>query len=105
MTSRRILLVALASLALCAPAAVAAEENAFQDPMSAGDLALAQERSYSTYAEPTPAAAPTTTTDGDAGIAMVPFVLAVLAAMAVGLGAGSRLHLVHARRPAARPAL
>ncbi len=75
----------------------------YPDPMSRLDAAVAQERSYSTYGEPAPPqkAATTTATDPGDGIAWPPFVLGLVAALAVGLCAGSGLH---ARRHATRPA-
>jgi hypothetical protein len=128
-TLRRTLLLALASLALCAPAAAArpvdlrsaaptsslsgmtdqtpAEAtpgrvlrrsfDPYPEALSPREAALAQERSYSTYGEPTP----TPTADSGDGITWVPFVLGLLAALAVGLGAGSGLQ---AHRHATRPA-
>ena len=132
---RGVLLVALASLALCAPAAVALPTDLnsegptswlsgtmdqksaegipgrvlrrsfdpYPEPVSRREAALAQERSYSTYGEPAPPreAATTATTDSGDGIAWVPFVLGLFAALVVGLGAGSGLQ---ARRDATRPA-
>jgi hypothetical protein len=133
---RGALLVALASLALCAPAAVARPADLrseaptsslsgttdqpsaeaipgrvlrrsfdpYPEPVSRRETAaLAQERAYSTYGEPAPqrAAATTAATDSGDGIAWVPFVLALFAALVVGLGAGSGLQ---ARRHATRPA-
>jgi hypothetical protein len=130
-TLRRTLLVAVASLALCAPAAVARPADLptsslagttdqtpaeatpgrvlrrafdpYPEPVRPVDAALAQERSYSTYGEPAPQreAAKTAATDSGDGITWVPFVLGLLAALAVGLGAGSGLQ---ARRHATRPA-
>jgi len=110
----RTLLVALASLALSAPAALArpAETPAgttgwtlerhhdpYPEPTSLRDVAgaLAQERWYSTPREP---AAPSrvAATDAGDGIAWAPFALAVFGALVVGMGAGSALHLVHSRR-------
>ena len=130
-TLRRTLLVALASLALCAPAAVAmpgdlqtsslagttdetpAEAgrkqvlrhafDPYPDPVLPHEIALSQERSYSTYGEPAPqrvAAKPTA--DSADGITWVPFVLGLIAALAIGLGAGSGLQ---ARRHTTRPAI
>ena len=130
-TLGRTLLVALASLALCAPAAVArpadlrseaptsalsgtADEkdshvfehtfDPYPRPTSARDVALAQERSYSTYGEPAPQRAATTTavTDTGDGIAWLPFALAVLGALVIGLAAGGALHLAYSRRSATR---
>jgi hypothetical protein len=132
---RRALLVALASLALCAPAAVARPADlraeapasslsgttdqpsaeaipgqAFRrpfpvnpDPFSPRAAALAQERSYSSSAEPASQreVATVAATDSGDGITWVPFVLGLVAALAVGLVAGSGLH---ARRHATRPA-
>jgi hypothetical protein len=130
-TLRRTLLIALASLALCAPAAVArpadlptsslagttdqtsAEANPgdvlrrafdpYPEPVFPHEIALAQERSYSTYGDPAPRGEATTTADTDSGdgITWVPFVLGLLAALAVGLGAGG---VLQARRDATRPA-
>jgi hypothetical protein len=61
---------------------------------------FAPERSYSSFGEPMPLikTAPTVAADTDDEIARLPFVLAVVGALIVGLGAGSRLHLAHARR-------
>ena len=131
-TLRRTLPIALASLALCAPAAVArpadlptsslagttdqtsAEANPghvlqhafdpYPNPVFPHEIALAQERSYSTYGEPAPQHVTATTAAADSGdgIAWVPFVLGLLAALAVGLAAGSGLQ---ARRHATRPAI
>ena len=132
---RGALLVALASLALCAPAAFARPADLrseaptsslsgttdqtsaeatpgrvlrrafdpYPEPVFPHEIALAQERSYSTYGEPAPPreAATTAATDSGDGITWVPFVLALFAALAVGLGAGSGLQ---ARRHATRPA-
>jgi hypothetical protein len=66
-------------------------------------VALAQERSYSTYGEPAPPreSATTAASDPGDGIAWVPFVLGLIAALVVGLSAGSALQ---ARRNATRPA-
>jgi hypothetical protein len=116
----RTLLTALACLALVAPAALAQPvdhrseattslagtkgtvfEHIFDPyptPTSPREAALAQERSYSSYVK----AAPAVATDSTDGIASLPFALAVFAALVVGLGAGSALHLVHTRRHAAR---
>jgi hypothetical protein len=112
-TLHRTLLIALASLALSAPAALARPADLRSEaPTSSlsgtseerlgrsfGPL-LAQERSFSTYGEPAPLTKPATTVAADTGDGMVPlpFVLAVLGALGVGLAAGSRLHLIHARR-------
>jgi hypothetical protein len=75
----------------------------YPEPVSRLEAALAQERSYSTYGEPAPPreAATTAATDSGDGIAWVPFVLGLFAALVVGLGAGSGLQ---ARRHATRPA-
>ena len=134
-TLRRTLLIALASLALCAPAAVARPADLrseaptsslsgttdqtsgeaipgrvlrhafdpYPEPMSRLDAAVAQERSYSTYGEPAPPhnAATAAATDPGDGIAWLPFVLGLVAALVVGLCAGSGLQ---ARRHATRPA-
>ena len=130
-TLRRTLLVALASLALCAPAAVARPADLptsslagttdqtsaeatpgqvlrrsfdpYPDPVFPHEIALSQERSYSTYGEPAPQreAATTAATDSGDGITWVPFVLGLIAALAVGLAAGSGLQ---ARRHETRPA-
>jgi hypothetical protein len=128
-TLRRTLLVALASLALCAPAAVARpadmrseaptsaltgttdesasyvlqhQFDAFPAPTSGRNAALAQERSYSTYDDPAPLrkAATTAATDTGDGIAWVRFAFAVVGALIVALAAGTGL--VHARRRATR---
>jgi hypothetical protein len=61
--------------------------------------ALAQERSYSSYGDPTPitpSAAPETRTDD--GIPRLPFILAISGALMIGLATGSGLHLLHVRR-------
>jgi hypothetical protein len=68
---------------------------------------FAQERSSSSsssFVEPMPLikTAPTVAADTDDGIARLPFVLAVVGALIVGLGAGSRL-LAHMPRAAAQP--
>jgi hypothetical protein len=131
----RTLLIALASLALSAPAALArpADQRSeaptsslsgttgrspdeasharvlrhafdpYPRPMSRLDAAVAQERSYSTPGEPAPPhkAATAAASDPGDGIAWPPFVLALVAALVVGLGAGSGLQ---ARRHATRPA-
>ena len=75
----------------------------YPEPLTRREAALAQERSYSTYGEPEQAreAATTVATDSGDGITWVPFVLGLLAALAVGLSAGSGLQ---ARRHATRPA-
>jgi hypothetical protein len=128
-TLRRTLLVALASLALCAPAAVARpadlpsqaptsaltgttdesasyvlrhQFDAFPTPTPGRDPGLAQERSYSTYGDPAPPrkAATTAATDTGDGNTWVPIALAVFGALIVALGAG--IGLVHARRRATR---
>jgi hypothetical protein len=67
---------------------------------AAADPALAQERYYESYGKPTPATIATRTVADDTGdgIARLPFLSAVFCALIVGLGAGSRLHLLHARR-------
>ena len=65
---------------------------------AATDAALAQERYYASYDQPTPP--PAVVTNAGDGIARLPFVLAVFGALVVGLGAGSGLHLLHARRRA-----
>jgi hypothetical protein len=131
----RTLLVALACLALSAPAALARPADVrsetptswlagttdafsppfvvdrsfdgYREPTSSQDAALAQERSYSTYGAPArlTKAAATTMPDTGGGIAWMPFVLALLGALMIGLGAGSGLHRVHARRHAARLAI
>jgi hypothetical protein len=66
----------------------------------AADAALAQERYYASYGKPTPLTHATRTVAADTGngIARLPFVIAVVGALIVGLGAGSGLHLLHARR-------
>ena len=103
----RTLLVALASLALSAPAAPPAatgwtlerQHDPYPEPTSLRDVAgaLAQERWYSTYREPTAPSRVAATDAGD-GIAWAPFALAVFGALVVGMAAGSALHLVHSRR-------
>ena len=72
----------------------------------AADRALAQERYYASYGKPTPlsSATPTVVADTSNGIASLPFVIAVLGALIVGLGAGRGLHLLHTRRCATQPA-
>jgi hypothetical protein len=64
------------------------------------DRAPAQERSYASDGKPAPLtkAAPAVASNTGDGIASLPFVLAVLGALVVGLGAGSGLHLLHVRR-------
>jgi hypothetical protein len=125
---RRTLLVALACVALFAPAAVArpvdlrAEAptsslsgtkgtvfehlfDPYPEPTSAREAALAQERAYSTYdLKPTKLVktAPAVAADSGDGIAALPFALALFGALAVGLATGSGLHRVHTRRHAAR---
>jgi len=71
--------------------------------MSPLELAVAQERSYSTYGEPAPPHKPATTaaTDSGDGIAWLPFVLGLVGALVVGLCAGSGLQ---ARHHVTRPA-
>jgi hypothetical protein len=114
---RRTLLVALASLAVMSPAALARPADAapagrsgahvlqhtfdpYPTPQWPVNAALAQERYYSSYGEPTPLTEVATATAADTGdgIARLPFVLAVIGALIVGLGAGSGLHLVRTRR-------
>jgi hypothetical protein len=60
----------------------------------AADVAPAEERN----ATPLTNATRTVATDTGDGIARLPFAIALLGALSVGLGAGSGLHLVHARR-------
>jgi hypothetical protein len=123
---RRTLLVALAGVALFAPAALAGPvdkrseaptsslsgtkgtvfEHVFDpypEATSPHKAALAQERSYSNTIKPTQPVepAPAVATDGG-GISSLPFALAVFGALVVGLGVGSALHLVHTRRHAAK---
>ena len=118
---RRTLLVSLAWLALCAPAALARPADlrsemqgsalsgtmapytlehrfdTYPETASPREAALAQERAYSTYGAIEPVAtAPAVV--ADTGIAPVPFALAVLGALVVGIGAGSALHVAVARR-------
>jgi hypothetical protein len=134
-TLRHTLLIALASLVLCAPVATARPADLrseaptsslprttdqtsaeaipgrvlrrsfdpYPEPVSRREAALAQERTYSTYGEPAPPreAATTAATDSGDGITWVPFVLTLLAALAVGLGAGS---VLQGRRHTTRPA-
>jgi hypothetical protein len=114
---RRTLLITLASLALTSPAALARPADVaptghstahvlnhtfdpYPTPQWPMDAALAQERYYSSYGEPTGPSKVATDTAADTGdgIARVPFVLAVVGALIVGLGAGSGLHLVRTRR-------
>jgi hypothetical protein len=65
--------------------------------------ALAQERTYSSYGEPTPVppAGHTLAGDGSDGIAPLPVGLSMLGALIVGIGAGLGLHRVQLRRRAA----
>lgn len=67
---------------------------------AAADPALAQERYYASYGNPTPPTIATRPVAADTGygIARLPFLSAVFGALIVGLGAGSRLHLLRARR-------
>jgi hypothetical protein len=112
---RRALLITLASLALTSPAALARSAeiapaghtgyvlnhtfDPFPTPQWPMDAARAQERYYSSYGMPTaPTKLTTATADTGHGIARVPFVLAVVGALIIGLGAGSGLHLVRNRR-------
>jgi hypothetical protein len=69
--------------------------------------ALAQERYYASYGTPTSLSHTTRTVaaDTDDGIAPLPFGLAVVAALIVGLAAGSGLHILYARRHPIRPAI
>jgi len=120
---RRSLLIALAALALTAPAGLARPADLRSEgptsalsgtsefklnhlfdpypvPPSRTDAALAQERAYSSYGEP-PAVVKTTpavVTDGTDGVAWLPFVLALWGALIVGAAAGSALH-AHRRHP------
>jgi hypothetical protein len=115
---RRTLFITLASLALTSPAALARPADAPPAGHSAAHVlqhtfdpyptpqwpiapALAQERYYSSYGEPTAPTNVATASPADTdGIARLPFVLAVVGALVVGLGAGSGLHLVRTRRHA-----
>ena len=132
---RGALSVALASLVLCAPAAVAmpgdlsaegptswltgttdrtsAEAtpgrvlrrsfDPYPGPASRREAAaLEKERSYSTYGEQAPhrVTATTAATDSGDGIAWIPFVLGLFAALLVGLGAGSGLQARRHATPA-----
>ena len=128
MTLRRICTrtaaIALAAAALAAPAASArptaadralAQERyyeSYSENAATGDNvtpaanpALAQERYYASYGNPTPLTNATRTVPADTGdgIARLPFVIALFGALIVGLGAGSGLHLLHARRRHATP--
>jgi hypothetical protein len=123
----RALTAALAALLIAAPAGVArpvdsayrASSTAATSPPPRQDLripdsldaaraktpsdltaASAQERYYSSYGEPAPLSpsSGTARVDNGDGIAWLPLVLAVFGALIVGLGAGSGLHLIHARR-------
>jgi hypothetical protein len=71
-------------------------------PKTPSDItaALAQERYYSSYGEPEPLTPPTGAPEirTHNGIAPAPFVVAVVAALIVGLATGSRLQLLRARR-------
>jgi hypothetical protein len=72
-------------------------------PKTPSDItrALAQERYYSSYGDPTRitrSAAPEIRTDD--GIARLPFILAISGALIIGLATGSGLHLLHVRRRA-----
>jgi hypothetical protein len=121
----RAITVALVALAIAAPAAPADTnpivpcgtsvnpcQNPFggtpghaRTPADVTAAAKAQERYYSSYGDPeplTPAASPTGI-DADDGIAPLPFVLALLAALTVGMVAGSALQRLR-RRGAPRPA-
>ncbi len=66
-------------------------------PTAAERGALAQERAYSTYGQPTPVPPAADALAGD-GIAPLPFGLSILAALIVGVGAGLGLHRVQLRR-------
>jgi hypothetical protein len=86
--------------------AAAAHSNRAKDPGDRAapgddvDRALAQERYYASYGKPTPLtkAAPAVAPNTGDGIVSLPFVVAVLGALVIGLGAGSGLHLLYARR-------
>jgi len=111
----RTMLVALAALALLAPAAVAmpldpidttGEQpyqlertfDAYPKPTTPLEIARAQEATYSTYGQPAPlqkAAPVVATTDG---IETLPFALGIAGALIVGLAAGSGLHVMRTRR-------
>jgi hypothetical protein len=80
-------------------------KNAATDNIApTADPALAWERYYASLGKRTPLTNATRTVAADTGegIAPLPFVMAVFGALIVGLGAGSGLHLLHARRHAAR---
>jgi hypothetical protein len=70
------------------------------DVTPAADPALAWERYYASLGKRMPLTNATRTVAADTGegIAPLPFVMAVFGALIVGLGAGSGLHLLHARR-------
>jgi hypothetical protein len=71
-------------------------------PKTPSDItaALAQERYYSSYGEPEPLTRPTGAAEirTHNGIAPTPFVVAVVAALIVGIATGSGLQLLRARR-------
>ena len=69
---------------------------------AATGAALAEERYYASHGKPTPLteAGSAVATDTGNGITTLPFVIAVVGALLVGLGAGSALHLMHVRRHA-----
>ena len=77
-------------------------ETAGNPNVSAGAVrsALAQERYYASYGKPAPLTRETRTVAADTRdeIARLPFVISVVGALIVGLGAGSGLHLLHGRR-------
>ena len=105
MTRTRIISAALAALALAAPAA-SADPHAIDShtralleqqelrSTDAATRALEQERTYSTYGEPTPIpprAAPTqVTTNDDAPWALIAFGIAAAALIAVGVVVNAR---------------
>ena len=72
-------------------------------PNSPSDVsaALAQERYFSSYGqdvEPLSRPAPAVVADDGDGIAPLPFVVSIVGALILGLGAGTGLHLLRLRR-------
>ena len=103
MTFRRPLLVALAALALTAPAALAQTQDlrspdtrdaAAQDFRSPDTRDAATRLRGDAFVVPS---VPPPEQPADDGIEPLPVVIAIAAALIVGLGAGSRLHVVRAR--------